>query len=137
MRGGTANCTVKISDDLIGSPFVKKIDILIAMNQSSIDKFLPQMSDDGLILVNSSIIKKVPQQGNIKVVEIPAAEVCEKISYARGTNICIIGALAACTDLFDKECYEEGIRYYFAKKPQFHEKNLAAFWAGYEYVAKG
>lgn len=116
---------------------MKKIDILIAMNQPSIDKFLPQMSDDGLILVNSSIIKKVPQKGNIKVVEIPAAEVCEKISYARGTNICIIGALAACTDLFDKECYEEGIRHYFAKKPQFHENNLAAFWAGYEYVAKG
>ena len=136
MRGGTANCTVKISDELIGSPFVKKIDILVAMNQPSIDKFLPQMKDDGIILVNSSIVKDVPRKGDIRVVEIPATEVCEKISYSRGTNICIIGALAACTDLFGKECYEEGIKHYFAKKPQFHESNLAAFQAGYDYVAK-
>ena len=56
MRGGTANCSVKISDEAIASPFIKKIDYLIAMNKPSLDKFLPQVQQGGTIIVDSSIV---------------------------------------------------------------------------------
>ena len=61
MRGGTANCSVKISDEAIASPFIKKIDYLIAMNKPSLDKFLPQVKHGGTIIVDSSIVDEIPE----------------------------------------------------------------------------
>lgn len=134
MRGGTANCTVKLSDEPIASPFAKKIDILVAMNQPSLEKFISQMKEGGIIIYDSSIIKEKPDKSDVHIIEIPATSLCEKISYERGANICMIGALAGSTDLFEKENYETGINQYFAKNPQFHKSNQAAFLSGYDYV---
>ena len=137
MRGGTANCSVKISDEAIASPFVKKIDYLIAMNKPSLDKFLPQMKEGGTVVVDSSIVTELPEDGHVKVVPVPADAICEELKNTRSVNVCILGALAGCSDLFSKEQYENGIRDYFSSKPQFHEGNIRVFEAGYAYVKEG
>ena len=59
MRGGTANCTVKISDDLIASPVSKHPDIVFTMNAPAIDKFEGRLKPGGLLLVNSSIVPEI------------------------------------------------------------------------------
>ncbi len=137
MRGGTANCSVKIDEEMISSPFIKKIDYLVAMNKPSLEKFLPQMKAEGTVVVDSSIVTELPDMKGIRVVQVPATDICGKLGNTRSANICILGALAASSDLFSKEQYEEGIKEYFSSKPQFHESNLAVFRAGYDYVKAG
>ena len=76
MRGGTANCTVKISDGLIASPISKNPDILLTMNTPAIDKFEDQLKPGGLLLVNSSIVPEDrTYRDDIKVVKIPATDI--------------------------------------------------------------
>lgn len=137
MRGGTANCSVKLSDEPIASPFVKQIDYLVAMNKPSLDKFLPQMKEGGTVIVDSSIVTELPQADKFRVVPIPADAICEKLKNTRSANVCVLGALAACCELFTKEQYENGIREYFSSKPQFHEGNIKVFEAGYAHVKEG
>lgn len=134
MRGGTANCSVKIDDEMISSPFIKKIDYLIVMNKPSLDKFLPQVREGGTVILNSSILTEVPEMPKLQKVAVPAGEICEKLKNERGANICMLGALAGCCELFTREEYEAGIKDYFSAKPQFHEGNMAVFEAGYQCV---
>lgn len=136
MRGGTANCMVKIGDRPIASPFVKEIDILVAMNEPSCIKFLPKLKAGGFLIVNSSIVKKIPCSKNIMVVEIPANDLCKELNYERGVNICMLGALATIYDSFDKQSYVYGIEQYFSKRKHLNESNIAAFNAGYNHVSK-
>lgn len=137
MRGGTANCSVKVSDEAISSPFIKKADYLVVMNKPSLDKFLPQVREGGTIIIDSSIVTDIPDIPGQTVIAIPANDICEKLKNARGANICMLGALAGCSSLFTEEQYEVGIKDYFSGKPQFHENNMAAFHAGCNYVKAG
>ena len=74
IRGGTANCTVIISDEMIGSPIAKNVDILIVMNEASFKKFQPRIKQNGLLLYNSSLIKSPEIRKDLRVIEIPATE---------------------------------------------------------------
>lgn len=138
MRGGTANCSVKVSDEPIASPFVKSIDILVVMNEPSMMKFLPSVKDGGLMIVDTSIIKDVPTKDNISIVKVPATDLCQKERYGRGANICMLGVLsAACKDLYEKEDFESGIKEFFSKGSKgsiFEENNMMAFNVGYDYI---
>jgi 2-oxoglutarate ferredoxin oxidoreductase subunit gamma len=78
MRGGTANCSVCISDDLIGSPLVINPDILIAMNLPSLEKFINQVVPGGTVLVDSTIIEKKVEREDIKVFYIPATKLADE-----------------------------------------------------------
>ncbi|MDR2157181.1 MAG: 2-oxoacid:acceptor oxidoreductase family protein, partial [Clostridiales Family XIII bacterium] len=64
MRGGTANCHVRISPARIGSPFVRDCDVLIAFNQPSLDHFLPRLKSGGLLVANTSLAKEFSGRGN-------------------------------------------------------------------------
>lgn len=134
MRGGTANCNVKISEDLISSPFVKKIDILIAMNEPSIDKFESLIKPGGYLILNSSIIEKRTYRDDINVVEVPANEISTKFANSRGLNIAMLGGVIGKTKLFNKEFFAEVIRAYFEKKGIRNPKNIDVFNEGYEIV---
>lgn len=135
MRGGTANCSVKVSDEPIASPFVKNIDILVVMNEPSMIKFLPSVKDGGLMIVDTSIVKDVPEKENILVAKVPATDLCQEMHYGRGANICMLGALAAaCDNLYKKEDFESGIKRFFSKGPSFEENNIKAFHTGYDYI---
>jgi len=92
MRGGTANCTVIISSNEIGSPIVSHPKILIAMNQPSLDKFEANVSEDGLIILNDSLIERETKRNDVKVIKIPADDIAHKLGNSRAANMVILGA---------------------------------------------
>ncbi|MCK4257674.1 MAG: 2-oxoacid:acceptor oxidoreductase family protein [Halanaerobiales bacterium] len=93
MRGGTANCSVIISDEEIASPLVNRPDILVAMNQPSLDKFVSDVKDGGLIIVNSSIIKDVPELPNCEVIQVPANDLAMELGNVKSANMVVMGVL--------------------------------------------
>ena len=92
MRGGTANCTVIISDENIGSPVVTNPSTLLAMNEDSLERFASKVKKGGLIIVNSSLLKKEIAMDKVEVLKIPATELAEKLGDGRVANMVILGA---------------------------------------------
>jgi 2-oxoglutarate ferredoxin oxidoreductase subunit gamma len=130
MRGGTANCGVKISDAKIASPFVKNIDILVAMNTPSLDKFMPKMARGALLVVNLSLVKNRCCREDITVVSIDATNAAENMRNPRGANICALGALAASGALFGPDVISSEITKFFEAKKKDNPKNLECFVYG-------
>ena len=130
MRGGTANCNVKIAKGKISSPFVKKIDILLVMNQPSIDKFEKMMNPGGLLVVNTSIVKNHEYRKDISVVEVAATEIAEEIGNPRGANIVMLGALDSSGRLFEKDALKIGVENFFKLKGKNNPKNMDCFTRG-------
>src|SRR5512136_1776442 len=75
MRGGTANCTVVIADDEIGSPVVKNPDAALAMNLPSLDKYETLVKPGGVLVVNSSMVDRAPQRKDIKAIQVPCNDI--------------------------------------------------------------
>ncbi|MBA7589787.1 Pyruvate synthase subunit PorC [subsurface metagenome] len=92
MRGGTANCTVLISSNEIGSPIVSHPKILITMNQPSLDKFEPNVRENGLIILNSSLIKREVKRKDVNIIRIPADDIAAKLGNPRAANMVALGA---------------------------------------------
>ena len=134
MRGGTANCSVAVSDEPIGSPVVNHPDVLIAMNLPSLDKFEHTVKPGGLIVVNSSIIDRKVQRDDVKVVYCDAARIADEVKNPKGANVAILGAMmgAEPEDVeFDKMV--EAIRLELGeRKMKFLEGNKACLIAGME-----
>jgi 2-oxoglutarate ferredoxin oxidoreductase subunit gamma len=93
MRGGTANCTVVIADEEIGSPTVKYPKAAVVMNLPSLDKFEPLVTTGGVLIVNSSLVNRNPSRKDITWVMIPAQEIAETIGPRRLLNMVMLGAL--------------------------------------------
>lgn len=93
MRGGTANCSVIISEEEIASPMVNVPDILVAMNQPSLDKFAKQVRKGGLIIVNSSFVKNIPALDGVEVLEVPANDIAHEIGNVKIANMVVLGVL--------------------------------------------
>ena len=131
MRGGTANCVIKFSDQEIASPNAKHIDILLAMNGPAVDKFEERVRPGGLLLVNSSLVPADRKyRDDIKVVKVPVAEVAAELENPKGANIVMMGALAENSDLFKPDELERLINEYFEKKGKINPKNSLCFKAG-------
>ncbi|MFQ5866797.1 MAG: 2-oxoacid:acceptor oxidoreductase family protein [bacterium] len=92
MRGGTANCTVIISVENIGSPVVTNPSALLAMDGGSLERFASKVKKGGLIIVNSSLSKKEIRIDGVEVSKIPATQLAEKLGDSRVTNMVILGA---------------------------------------------
>ncbi len=132
MRGGTANCSVVLSNNVIGSPVVQNTNILIAMNQPSMNKFLPDLVDGGILLYDSTNI--APPKTDRRVYAVAASDIAIKLGNIRCANSAIMGAFAACLKGFELEDYEdafeEAIRQTFRKKKELVELNIKAFHEG-------
>lgn len=134
MRGGTANCSVKIDNKRIASPVCKKLDILYTLNAPAIDKFEERIVPGGLLLVNSSIVPDSrTYRDDIKVVKVPVTDIAVELENPRGANIVMLGALAANSDIFTPEFLEKSIDSFFAKKGKVNPKNALCFRKGTEY----
>jgi len=94
MRGGTANCSVIVSDDEIASPVIEKPDVVVALNKPSMTKFEPMLKSGGLLIYNSSLIDSKPSRKDIKTISLPANDIAEKCNNARGANMVVLGCLA-------------------------------------------
>ena len=93
MRGGTANCSVVISDEEIGSPTVPKPSIVIVLNTPSLTKFEPKVRPGGLLIYNSSLIDKKPTRTDITAVGLKANDISEAEGSTRAANMAAIGKL--------------------------------------------
>lgn len=138
MRGGTANCTVIISDDMIGSPIVKNPDILIAMNEASIRRFQPLLKTDGILIFDSSLIRSPDIRPDVRAVGVPASEIAAAIpdSGVRSANMVMFGALLAETGILKEESAFASLG---KLTPQKREKGLngnkEAVMRGIRYIA--
>jgi 2-oxoglutarate ferredoxin oxidoreductase subunit gamma len=132
MRGGTANCTVVISDRPVGSPVIQSPRAVIAMNLPSLDKFEPNLRAGGLLLINSSLINRDAKRDDLRVVRIAANEVANELGNPRGANMVALGAYVGATGAVSLEEIESVMKETFASKPKVIESNLEALRRGYE-----
>ena len=93
MRGGTANCSVSISDTPISSPVVSEPDILIAMNRPSLEKLEAQVKSGGTVLVNSSLVDCQVKRKDVKTYYVPVNEKAGELGEPRVANMVMLGAL--------------------------------------------
>jgi len=93
MRGGTANCTVVLSDERIGSPIRNRFSVLMAMNQASLDKFEDRVRPDGVVAFNESLIAEAPRRGDVKVLKIPANRIAMALGNPQVANMVAVGGL--------------------------------------------
>ena len=95
MRGGTANCSVCLSDDPIGSPLVLAPNALIAMNQPSLDKFEGSVAEGGVVVADSTLIAHIPDIPGVRMCAIPATAMAEEAGFKKLANIIMAGKLYA------------------------------------------
>jgi len=93
MRGGTANCSVVVSDDEIASPVVNQPDCVVAMNIASLEKFESRVKPGGVIFVNSSLIKRKVERDDVEEIRIPANDIAEELGNSRAANMVILGSI--------------------------------------------
>ena len=128
MRGGTANCTVIISDKTISSPIVFESDCVVAMTLPSMLKFEPTLRPGGTLLLNKSIIHQAPKRSDITVVEVPVTELANELGETRTANMIMLGAFAQATNIVSTGSVEKVIRDVFgAKNASLVELELKAF----------
>jgi len=136
MRGGTANCTVVISDEEIGSPTVKYPKAVLALNLPSLDKYEQMIAPGGCIVVNESMVNRKPERTDIRVVTLPANEIAREIGNERAANMVMLGALLANMDILPIEALEKALKNHTAQRLQkFVEMNIQALRRGAEYRA--
>ncbi|HEU24312.1 2-oxoacid:acceptor oxidoreductase family protein [Athalassotoga sp.] len=135
MRGGTANCTVIIGDEPIGSPVVDSPDVVIAMNIPSMMKFEEILKKDGTILLNSSVIDRAPSRKDIKIYKIDANKIADMIGNAKVLNMVTLGAFAKATGFIKIEAIGKALEETFANRnKKLVDLNLQAVENGMKFV---
>jgi len=133
MRGGTANCTVVISDEEIGSPVITSPQALIVMNNPSLKAFEPRLQSQGTLFLNSSLITQQATRKDIEVISIPADDVAAEVGERRTANMVMLGAYIAWTKAVSKESILESLKEFLGMKTQFLDVNVRAFEKGMKY----
>lgn len=130
-RGGTANCTVILSDEEIGSPMTAHIDTLMAMNEPSLKKFQSMVKPGGTVYINSSLVKPEDVRKDVTCVEVPADDLAHELGSTKVANIIMLAAYAAKTGVFTREEVTETVLHKLGSKQQFLELNRKAIDAGF------
>lgn len=131
MRGGTANCSVVVSDAPVASPIISTPDCLIAMNKPSLDKFVNDVKKGGIIIVNSSLISEKVDRKDVRVAYVDANRIALEAGNVRTANIVILGAYIKLSGLLPYETVYSTIDKLFEKKPKVIPVNKKAFELGY------
>ncbi len=129
-RGGSAKCTVIISDGDIISPLPKKCDTLIAMNEQAYSKFIDDVKEGGTVVVNSSRVKQTERQ-DVKTISVPVDDVALELGNVKVANTVLIGVLIGATGIVSKEAVTASLEEKFKEKsPKIMELNIAALEKG-------
>ncbi len=136
MRGGTANCSVVVSDKPVASPLIAQADTILAMNKPSLLKFQGDVKPGGLLLINSSIIDIKTERTDVDAVYVPCNEIAESVGNLKGPNVVFLGAyVAKKPDVISREAIVEAMRVELGeRKARFLEGNIKALDAGIAYV---
>ncbi|MBE6862617.1 MAG: 2-oxoacid:ferredoxin oxidoreductase subunit gamma, partial [Ruminococcus sp.] len=109
MRGGTANCSVCISDEPIGSPLVLTPDILVAMNQPSFDKFIGAAKPGAKVFIDSTLIDASCDRTDVEIFAIPSSQMADDNELKGGSNIILLGKIIKETGLFSLDTMKKAI----------------------------
>jgi 2-oxoglutarate ferredoxin oxidoreductase subunit gamma len=141
MRGGTCNCTVVLSGRPIGSPISKSPHGLIALNLPSLDKFEDAVRPGGVIVVNTSLINRLPHRTDVMVVPVPANEMAIECGSPKAANMVALGAYLGASGIVELEQVKTIVTESFAAKPKLvgvnHEALSRGFALGREKAAAG
>ena len=137
MRGGTANCSVILSDDNVGSPIVSKPDVLIAMNLPSLDKFEKDVVPGGTIYVESTLISRKVARDDVKVFYVPATELAKSIGAPTLANMVMIGKFIRESGAVSYDELDAALKKVVsARHANLLEINKKAIDTGYNYIAE-
>lgn len=138
MRGGTANCSVCLSDDPIGSPLVLEPDALVAMNQPSLDKFIGDVVPGGMVIVDSTMVPNVPERADVRIFRVPATQLAEEAGLKGLANVILVGKLLRELGFCGPEALDAAIgKSVPAKKQHLLESNRKAFEIGMTFSEDG
>ncbi len=134
-RGGTANCSVVISDKPIHSPVFQKSDDLMAFNEPSLAKFMDRVSDGGNLFYNASLIKKDVQCPQNHVYGVPMTELAQALDKPQVANMVMLGAYLKKVDIFKEDVILDSLKHFLgAKKLAMLPVNQKALCVGYEAI---
>jgi len=136
MRGGTAYCTVVISEARIGSPIISNPQCACVFNRPSFDKFTPRIKPGGLVIVNSSLINVTTDRTDITQILVPANDMAIKAGNAKAANIVVLGALIGATGVVSYDTVKATIKKKMARKQAVLEINYQALKEGCELARK-
>ncbi len=132
-RGGTAQCTVIVSTDIIGSPIVDHPQTLVALNQLMLDKLVAQVKPEGIIIINSSLTARPENRDDCLIIEVDATKLAEELGSVRAANMVMVGAYAAVVKPVSIQSIKDSLKEVF---PARHHKliplNCAAIDKGVE-----
>nr|GBO97454.1 2-oxoglutarate oxidoreductase [Nitratidesulfovibrio sp. HK-II] len=135
MRGGTANCTVVVSDEDIGSPIIQRPKSLIVMNQPSLDKFQPRLEDGGVQVLNTSLVDAAQAEARVRTVAVPANDIADKLGNTKMANMVALGAYVRATGVVDLEVVKKSLTSVIsAHYSHLIPKNAEALQAGFDHA---
>lgn len=136
MRGGTAGCTVIISDDEIGSPIINRPTASIVMNEPSLAKWGPRVKPNGILVINRSLAVAPFDRPDIQIIEVRATEIAGSLGSDRMANMVALGSLLGVAPVLPTEVIQEVLPQVLgAGKEKLVEPNRQALLRGVELVA--
>lgn len=130
MRGGTAYCTVVVSDRPIGSPIIRNPMHLVAMNRPSLEKFAPMVKPGGIILINASLIKIDSQRTDVNELKVPSIEIARELGNVKAANIVALAAFVTQSQMVDFELLRDSVKEEFSAREKLIPLNLSALEEG-------
>lgn len=137
VRGGTANCTITVSDEPIASPVASFLDFAVLMNTPSLVKFEGKVKAGGTIFLNDDLVELRPKRLDIAVLRVPVNTIADRLGHTRGANMVMIGAFAQKTGLVSLKSVIKSVKDIFATKgAKVHKMNTLALKEGAAFVKK-
>ncbi len=137
MRGGTANSTVVISNEEIGSPIVEKADGCIVMNLPSLERFASVVRPGGVLVINTSLINGGPERKDIHRVKVPATELANQLGNSQASNLVALGAFIEATRMVEAPSILKALKLVLPKhRLSTLPLNTEAFRKGREWVLR-
>lgn len=137
MRGGTANCTVIISDEEIGSPLVQHPTAALVMNPPSFEKYAPLMAPRGVLILDSTLIEQRSQRADVHEIALPAKDIADELGAPQIANVAMLGALLAATHVVALETMHAVLEQHLSARHRGKlEANRRALERGAQFVGE-
>lgn len=135
VRGGTANCTVAVSDEEIASPVASTPEFVVAMNQPSFVRFQGALQSGGLLCANSSLVDTESARSDIEILAVPTSELAEKLGSIKVANMVMLGALVRASAMISYDRMVENLAAILGEgKAKYLKLNKQALAVGYDYT---
>ncbi len=134
MRGGTANCHVILSSEIISSPVIERPTILVVLNRQSLDRFEDSLITGGTVIMNSTLVDRKVRRKDLEIFSLPASELAEELGSILVSNMIMLGALVQIKKLVSLRSLKGSLPHLLKGKESFLTLNERALDKGYKYA---